>query len=269
MTDDVHRREWRKKRGLTRPVRRAHLLPMRFRGVIFDCDSTLSAIEGVDELAHEHRAEVAALTDAAMRGEIPLQQVYGKRLEMIRPSRAAIDALAVLYIDALVPDAREVVRALREEGITVRIVSGGIRAAIIPMARALGLDVGAIGAVDVRWTADGSYAGYDTSSPLARSGGKREVVSKWREEIGSPLMMVGDGVTDLEARPVVDLFVAYAGVAARAQVMAAADVVLRNPSLAPVVTLALDGEIPVHPEAASLANKGARLLAQEPTAHLK
>ena len=67
----------------------------------------------------------------------------------------------------------------------------------------------------------------------------------------------------------VDLFVAYAGVAARAQVMAAADVVLRNPSLAPVVTLALDGEIPVHPEAADLAKRGARLLAQEPTAHLK
>lgn len=234
---------------------------MRFRGVIFDCDSTLSAIEGIDELGKDHREEVAALTDAAMRGDLPLEQVYARRLELVRPSRAAIDALAVRYIDALVPDAREVVAALRSEGIAVRIVSGGVRAAIIPLARALGVDVGALAAVDVRWNADGSYAGFDTGSPLARSGGKREVIARWREEIGAPLMMVGDGITDLEARPVVDMFVAYAGVAARAPVMEAADVVLRDSSLAPVVTLAFDGDIPLDRDARALAEKGARLLA--------
>lgn len=241
---------------------------MRFRGVIFDCDSTLAAIEGIDELAGDRRAEVAALTDAAMRGEIPLEQVYGRRLDLVRPSRAAIDALAVRYIDALVPDAREVVSALRSEGIAVRIVSGGVRAAIVPMTRALGLDVGAIAAVDLHWNTDGSYAGYDASSPLTRSGGKREVVARWRDEIGAPLMMVGDGITDLEARPVVDLFVAYAGVAARAQVMAAADVVLRDPSLAPVVTLALDGDIPLDRAVRTLAEKGARLLSHATPAHM-
>jgi phosphoserine phosphatase len=242
---------------------------MRFRGVIFDCDSTLSGVEGIDELAVGCRAEVAALTDAAMRGEIALEQVYGRRLDLVRPTRAAIDALAVLYIDALVPDAREVVAALRAEGIVVRIVSGGVRQAIIPMARALGLDVGAIAAVDLRWNADGSYAGFDMSSPLARSGGKREVIERWRSELGPPLMMVGDGVTDLEARPVVNLFVAYAGVVARPQVIKAADVVLHNPSLAPVVTLALDGDIPADAGARILADKGARLLALETTAHTR
>jgi hypothetical protein len=49
--------------------------------------------------------------------------------------------------------------------------------------------------------------------------------------------------------------------------MAAADVVLRDPSLAPVVTLALDGDIPLDRDARALAEKGARLLAHATTAH--
>ena len=54
-------------------------------------------------------------------------------------------------------------------------------------------------------------------------------------------MLVGDGATDLEARPVVDSFVAFAGVADRPNVTAHADVVIRTPSLLPVLALALEG----------------------------
>ena len=238
------------------------IVAMRFRTVVLDCDSTLSAIEGIDELARDRRAEVAALTDAAMRGEIPLEDVYGRRLDIVRPTRAALDALAVRYIDAMVPDAREVVAALKSEGIAVRVVSGGLRTALIPMIRALGLDVGALAAVDLRWNEDGSYAGFDTTSPLTRSGGKLEVVSRWRDELGAPLMMVGDGNTDLDAKPAADMFVAYAGIVERPAVVAAADVVLRAPSIAPVLTLALGNQRPTNTRAAVMYDAGAALLMQ-------
>ena len=51
----------------------------RYPLVVFDCDSTLSTIEGVDELALRAGVgdEVARLTTAAMAGEVPLDQVYG------------------------------------------------------------------------------------------------------------------------------------------------------------------------------------------------
>ena len=49
------------------------------------------------------------------------------------------------------------------------------------------------------------------------------------------MLLVGDGVTDLEARPAVDRFVAYAGVVDRPAVTAAADAVIRTPSLRPVL----------------------------------
>jgi hypothetical protein len=71
------------------PVRR-HMI--HYRTVIFDCDSTLSALEGIEELASDHRREVETLTDAAMRGEVPLDEVYGRRLELIRPTRQAVEA---------------------------------------------------------------------------------------------------------------------------------------------------------------------------------
>ena len=61
--------------------------------VVLDCDSTLSDMEGIEELASEHREEVARLTDAAMRGELPLEQVYGRRLDLVRPGRARMEAL--------------------------------------------------------------------------------------------------------------------------------------------------------------------------------
>lgn len=209
----------------------------RYRTVILDCDSTLSAIEGIDELAAHCRDEVARLTDAAMRGELPLEQVYGRRLALARPTRARVEALARQYVERLVPDARETVDVLRHAGVDVRIVSGGLRPAVAAVAHALGVAADRVAAVDIAFDAHGNYAGFDAASPLATSGGKRTVIERWNVE--RPAMMVGDGTTDLEARPVVDCFVAFAGVVERAAVIAAADAVVRARSLAPLLPLAV------------------------------
>jgi phosphoserine phosphatase len=233
-----------------------------FASVVFDCDSTLARIEGIDELAGPHAAEIAALTDAAMRGVIPLEDVYGRRLEIIRPTRAQVEALGRAYVAALVADARETVAALRWLGKTVRIVSGGLRPPVEAVAHELGLSSHDVAAVAIEFDPAGGYAGFDRASPLARSGGKAEVVGRW--DLPRPALLVGDGATDLEARPAVDAFAAYMGVADRPNVAAGADVVLRDESLSPVLALAasdddrarLDGS----PYAALLA-RGDALLA--------
>ena len=66
---------------------------MKFRFVFFDVDSTLVTIEGIDVLGAGH-PEIAQLTERAMNGEIALEDVYAKRLEIIRPRRDAIETLA-------------------------------------------------------------------------------------------------------------------------------------------------------------------------------
>jgi phosphoserine phosphatase len=211
----------------------------RFGSVIFDCDSTLSAVEGIDELAGDRRAEIAALTEGAMRGEVPLEAVYARRLEAIRPTRHAIEALALRYIELAVDGAREVVATLRQAGVEVGIVSGGLRPALLPLAAWLGVTPERLAAVDLHFDERGDYAGFDVASPLARAGGKREVLAAWRPSLPPPVLLVGDGVTDLEARPAVDAFVAFMGVANRPTVRAAAELVITAPSLRPVLELVL------------------------------
>lgn len=226
--------------------------------MLFDCDSTLAAIEGIDVLAREHRREIHQLTEAAMRGELPLEQVYGRRLEIIRPDRASVEALARAYREALVPDAAEVIAALRAAGVDVRIISGGLLPAVASLGAFLDLPAGAVAAVDIVFDAAGDFAGWERTSPLARSGGKADVIRAW-EPLPRPAMFVGDGATDLEAREAVDIFVGYAGVIARENVLTLADVVLRAPSLAPVLALALRDEAAAG-DAAPLYRRGWDLL---------
>ena len=231
----------------------------RFGTVVFDCDSTLSSIEGIDELAGAHRDEVAALTDAAMRGELALEAVYGRRLALIRPTEADARALGARYIATMVEGARETVAALRAEGIAVRIISGGLLPAILPLADALGVAREDVAAVNLLFGANGEYAGFEEDSPLARSGGKREVLERWRPDMRRPVLLVGDGATDLEARPAVDAFVAFAGIVDRPSVTAAADLTVRARSLVPIFAIAIGATRPDGP-AAGLHDAGLRML---------
>jgi phosphoserine phosphatase len=231
-----------------------------YASVVFDCDSTLSEIEGIDELAGARRTEVERLTAAAMLGEIPLEAVYGRRLDIIQPTRAQLDDLARRYIDGLVADARAVIAALHAAGVVVRVMSGGLLPAVAAVASHLGIAASDVGAVDIHFDADGVYAGFDAQSPLARAGGKRELLTAWRRELPGPLMFVGDGATDLEAAPAADLFVAFAGIADRPAVTAAADVVIRARSLAPVLALAVGGRETPDGVMHSLLDRGRALL---------
>jgi phosphoserine phosphatase len=232
----------------------------RFGTVVFDCDSTLSAIEGIEELAREHRAEVEALTEDAMRGKVALEQVYGRRLELVKPPRGRVLGLGQRYIETLVPDARETVAALLGEGVHVRVISGGLKPAVMILAQALGVEDSAVDAVDVYFGADGGYSGFDMSSPLAASEGKLKVVESWADRVPRPIMLVGDGATDLEALPAVDAFVAFAGVAFRPAVVEAANAVIRDRSLAPVVPWALGGVRPKSPSAQAVFERGLSIL---------
>ncbi len=227
--------------------------------MFFDCDSTLSSIEGIDELAHAHRDQVIPLTEAAMRGEVSLESVYGRRLAIIRPSRGELERIGALYVSSLIPGATETIAALQRLGVEVHIISGGLRPAVLHVARVLGVPTGRVHAVDIRFDDAGDYAGYDENSPLARQGGKPALI----QALGSvprPSMLVGDGATDLEARSAVDTFVAFAGVEVRPLVVAGADAVIYARSLLPVLTLALGDNTSYPSELQSLIDQGQSLL---------
>jgi len=186
--------------------------------IVFDCDSTLSAIEGVDELARlrgeETFREVKALTDKAMNGEIAINDVFGARLNVIRPTRAMCAQIGQLYLETIEPTAKAIIAALRASGWEVAILSGGFAPCIVPLAQELG--VTRIEAVPLFFNADGTYAGFGEDYPTTRNGGKPEVIIRLKHELSpAKTIMVGDGVSDLETLGEVDTFVGYGGYAAR------------------------------------------------------
>jgi phosphoserine phosphatase len=199
-----------------------------FASVVLDVDSTLCGVEGIDWLAARRGPEagsrIAELTDRAMNGELVLDAVYGERLGVVRPTRDDLEALAAEYRRALAPGAEAAIARMRGAGRRVVLVSGGIRNAILPLARQLGIDDLDVHAVNVLVGPDGAYETYDAHSPMTTAEGKRSVV----ESLGLPrrLIAVGDGATDLAIRPVVDAFAAFTGFVRREPIVAGADAVL-------------------------------------------
>ncbi len=193
--------------------------------IVFDCDSTLSAIEGVDELARVRGeaafAEVEAMTHQAMDGRIAVEAVFGQRLQIIRPTLAHVAEIGQRYIETMEPTVEATLAWLRSAGWTPVILSGGFRPAIRPLADRLGIE--RIEAVDLYFDAAGEYQGFDEAYPTTRSGGKPEVIRRLKIEYGPAcVVMVGDGVSDLETKPDVDLFVGFGGYVAREKVKAGA-----------------------------------------------
>ncbi len=186
--------------------------------ICFDCDNTLSSIEGIDELARlrgpEVFARVEALTEDAMNGKIAIEEIFGRRLEYIRPGSGEAALVGRRYVEAVEPTARETIGRMAKMGWTPVIISGGFRQTIRPLADFLG--VARIEAVDLYFSADGTYSGYDRAFPSTRSGGKREIIDSLRAELRpEKVVMVGDGASDMETRPAVDLFVGFGGFVTR------------------------------------------------------
>ncbi len=228
-----------------------------FQFIFFDCDSTLSTIEGIDELARQKGQfeHIKQLTDAAMEGEVHLQSIYDRRLELLSPTRAEIRQIERLYRQHIVPEAVEVIQALHGTGKELFIVSGGLLAAVQPFGQWLGIPARNIRAVDVyynrlsgrwwdyqqdRWgyRPDVEYIDLE-ETPLVESHGKAQVIRELLPDRAGRALLIGDGVSDLAARPAVDLVVGFGGVVTRPRVAAEAEIFIHCPSLAPLLPLAL------------------------------
>ena len=222
--------------------------------IFFDCDSTLSTIEGIDELAKlkGKEARVGLLTNKAMDGDLDLSEVYGKRLQAIRPTRGQLKAIEKRYIETEVEDATEVIAALHFIGKKVYIISGGLVDAVRGFGRRLGVAPERIRAVELEYNElSGEWWRYNepqaqhqqtyleyVEGPLTISSGKPAIIDELTGEQHGRRFMIGDGSSDLATHTMVDLFVGYGGVVARDKVKAESDIFIQSLSLAPVLPIA-------------------------------
>ena len=199
--------------------------------LLLDCDSTLSSIEGIDELGRLRGPAtfktVEDMTNAAMNGGTPMEAIFAKRLDIIKPTAAELAAIGAQYIATVEPTAQASLAKLRAAGWQIAIVSGGFTQAIRPLAEFLGID--RVEAVVLKFHADGAYAGFDDSCPTCKTKGKNVVARRLRAEYqAGHVVMVGDGASDLEVKGDADLVVGFGRYVQRPKVVAGADKFVRS-----------------------------------------
>ena len=197
-------------RGIAPPL---HLRDHRL--VAFDMDSTLIDIECVDEIADAagHKAEVAAITEAAMRGEISdYKDSLRRRVALLRGVPAA--ALDAVYRERLHlnPGVEVFVQACRAAGLKTLLVSGGFTHFSERVRQRLGIDFARANVLEIE---DGALTGRLVPQPwgdIVDGAEKRRVVLELASLLGitpAQAIAVGDGANDLPMMKAVGLSVAF------------------------------------------------------------
>ncbi len=165
--------------------------------VVLDADSTLLRNEVIELIAEEagRGAEVAAATEAAMRGEVDFAESLRSRVTELRGVPVSAFARVVARVEPT-PGVQELVAAVHDRGGVVAVVSGGFHEVLDEIAPALGID---------RWranrleTADGVLTGR-VAGDIVDGAAKAASLREWARELGVPAggtIAIGDGANDL------------------------------------------------------------------------
>src|SRR3990167_1853816 len=176
--------------------------------IVFDCDGTLSQIEGIDYLASQNGVSKAVhvLTRAAMAETGLSTNLYEERLNLVRPTRVQIDMLAEHYIENMTPDADTVIAIFKKLGKSVYIFSAGVNPSVKLFGEKCGVPTENIFAVDLQFDAMGNYLDFDRRSLLIKQTGKQVLMDQIRKK-HQRIGFVGDGMNDIAAMHCVDRFV--------------------------------------------------------------
>ena len=204
------------------------------RLIVFDVDSTLIQQEVIEMLAARAGAldAVAAITEAAMRGELDFAESLHQRVGTLAGLPAEVlDEVAEAV--ELTPGARTTIRTLRRLGYHVGVVSGGFRQVIEPLAHELMLDFVAANELEI---VDGKLTGRVVGQIVDRAG-KAKALRDFAHQVGVPMaqtVAVGDGANDIDMLAAAGLGVAFNAKPALREV---ADASLSHPYLDTVLFL--------------------------------
>lgn len=193
--------------------------------VVTDVDSTLIEQEVIEMLAAHagKEAEVAAVTDAAMRGELDFAESLRERVAVLAGLPASIIDEVVAKVE-FTPGAAQLVQALHLQNNKIAAVSGGFNQVLAPLAKKISLDAFAANELEI---VDGKLTGRVVGEIVDRAA-KARYVQQWAEEFGTALsatIAVGDGANDIDMIETAGTGVAFCAKPALEKV---ADVVVRQ-----------------------------------------
>lgn len=212
-----------------------------FSTILFDCDGTLSTIEGIDTLADSYGVgtEVQELTAEAMGTLGMNHEIYHERLNIVKPTQDQVINLGHLYYVNRMPEISEVIHLLQRLNKTIYIISAGLYPAVKIFGELLKVPKKNIIAVDIQFDIEGNYQNFDHHSPLVNSMGKREIIASMglRQSV-----LVGDGLNDLVAKDVVTRFIGFGGKFYRQNIEANCEYYIKTPSMSALLPLVLTQE---------------------------
>jgi phosphoserine phosphatase len=182
----------------------------RRRLLVADMDSTMITVECIDELADYAglKAEVAEVTERAMRGELVFEEALRQRVALLKGLEAAtIDRCRAERV-RLTPGARALVRTMRREGALTIMVSGGFTRFADPVGAEIGFErvlANSLGVADSRLTGE-------VAPPIVGAEAKRLALIDGRTARGlapEQTLAVGDGANDIPMLREAGLGVAY------------------------------------------------------------
>ncbi len=195
--------------GVDIAIERAGLARRSKRLICFDVDSTLIQHEVIEMLAAYagREAEVAAVTERAMRGELDFAESLHERVKAL----AGLDASVVEKVARdiqLTPGARTTIRTLKRLGYKAGVVSGGFIQVIEPLARDLDLDFARANTLEI---VDGKLTGR-VIGPVIDRKAKAESLKEFAWSNGIKLhqtVAVGDGANDIDMLSTAGLGIAF------------------------------------------------------------
>ncbi len=181
-----------------------------FRLIAMDMDSTLLAIESIDEIAdmHDIKPQVAAITQQTMRGEISFEESLTRRTQLLQGLHE--DALQKVYDERvrLSPGAEKMLQQAKQAGIKTMVISGGFTFFTERIKTRLGLDYAAANVLQIE---ENRLTGKVLGTIIGREG-KAEVLNRVRDEMGikpEQIIAMGDGANDLDMMTAAGVSIAY------------------------------------------------------------
>ena len=178
--------------------------------LVADMDSTMITVECIDELADYAgiKAEIAAVTEAAMRGELDFAEALDARVALLKGLDAsAIDRCLAERV-TIMPGAKALVRTMRARGAETVLVSGGFTRFAEPVAAEIGFDRAIANVLEI----DGAMLAGTVTKPIVDSSTKQRTLLDARAALGlapHETLAIGDGANDLAMIKRAGLGVAY------------------------------------------------------------
>jgi phosphoserine phosphatase len=178
--------------------------------LVADMDSTMITVECIDELADYAgiKVEIAAVTEAAMRGELDFAEALDARVALLKGLDAtAIDRCLAERV-TITPGAKTLVRTMRTRGAEAILVSGGFTRFAEPVAAEIGFDRAIANVLEI----DGLALAGTVTKPIVDSSTKERALIDARDRLGltaQETLAIGDGANDLAMIKLAGLGVAY------------------------------------------------------------